>query len=148
MANSCYNHLVLSGPEHAVRAADADAASDANPLSAEVRIDRAVDAFDGLAHADFTFATNWHGPLSEAGQLSRRHPGVVVTLASVELGNGNASASVWKDGDLLGEYDMPVDELSEVAGEGADECAVVDSLLATVAAYGQDAIEVGGRSPA
>jgi hypothetical protein len=147
MANSCFNHLALSGAEEAVKSAVADATSEANVLNAEVRIENSIDAGGDVAHADIVFGTRWHGSFDEARALSSRHPDVVFTLAAVELGNGVASATVWKDGGVLGGYDMPRDEQDRLAGQDVDESAVVETLFATVAAYEEDALAANGRVP-
>jgi len=89
----------------------------------------------------------WKDRFDGAAEISRELPGMAVSVAAVELGNGNAEARVFFGGETVGSYDMPDDELAEVAGPDLDEAAVLENLFSTVHAYAADAVAAANPRP-
>lgn len=83
----------------------------------------------------------WADRYATIAEVARRFPNVVVTAASVELARGSADAHVYCGPDIVGSYDMPEAELTELlAGPDMHEEYVIDALFETVASYEDDAL--------
>jgi hypothetical protein len=139
MANIHSNRLFVQGAEAAVKAFEADGAGKAWTGDGATTARGVTE--DGVVHwVEYAFGAPAKAPFDEVEQSTTSHPEVVATIATVELANLEAEARVLRGGETVGEYAMPADEVAEVAGEEADEGAVFNDLLNTVAAYEVEAL--------
>jgi hypothetical protein len=91
--------------------------------------------------AEGTFASDRGPGFALAEDASKEFPDLVFRVSSVDSANRFAEARVFRNGDTVGEYDMPGDEFDETAGEDLDEGSLLANLDATVEAYLLDEVE-------
>lgn len=143
MANYATNTLLITGPDaDAVEALVVSVKADPSVLNAETFYTADFHPAEGgtTAVGEFGFSSAWHGSFAEVEALSAAHPGLVATLAAVELANLVAKVAVYAAGEEEGCYEMPDDELAELGGQEADDEEVTDSLLATADSWADDAL--------